>query len=100
MAPTPEAPAPARRATGHGCTAPGGARNDGAPNTGNGGATQRSQYYPNSNGGSGIVIIRYAGAQLAGGGNYSNPAPGATSIHTFTGDGTFRSNAAAVYVIN
>jgi hypothetical protein len=48
-------------------------------------------------GGSGIVIIRYSGSQTAGGGNYSSS--GGFSIHTFTGDGTFRSNNIS-YVIN
>ena len=57
----------------------------------------RSQYFPNGSGGSGIVIVRYTGSQLAGGGNYSSS--GGYSIHTFTGDGTFRSNS-AVYQIN
>jgi hypothetical protein len=41
-------------------------------------------------GGKGIVIIRYAGPQAAAGGSYSSS--GGNSIHTFTGDGTFRSN--------
>ena len=50
-----------------------------------------------STGGSGIVIIRYSGSQAAGGGTYSSS--GGNSIHTFTGDGTFRSNA-AIFSIN
>ena len=48
-------------------------------------------------GGKGVVIIRYLGAQSAGGGSYSSS--GGNSIHTFTGDGTFRSNL-AIYSIN
>jgi hypothetical protein len=48
-------------------------------------------------GGKGIVIIRYAGAQAAGGGTVTT-SPGFT-IHTFTGDGTFTSNA-SIFSIN
>jgi hypothetical protein len=44
------------------------------------------------------VIVRYTGAQAAGGGNYSSS--GGYSIHTFLGDGTFVANSAAVYVVN
>jgi hypothetical protein len=44
-------------------------------------------YGPGGNGGKGIVIIRHAGAQAAGGGTYSSS--GGNSIHTFTGDGEF-----------
>jgi hypothetical protein len=55
----------------------------GAPNTGGGGGASVAQ------GGSGIVIIRYAGAQVATGGTVTNPSPGAYTVHTFTGDGSF-----------
>ena len=53
-----------------------------------------------SSGGSGIVIIRYAGSQGATGGTITT-SPGFT-IHTFTGPGTFSSNAtiAAAYSVN
>ena len=61
----------------------------GTTNRGAGGGSG-SQFEAGSNGGSGIVIIRYSGAQGAGGGNYLSS--GGNSIHTFTGDGTFRSN--------
>ena len=49
------------------------------------------------NGGSGIVIIRYSGSQGATGGTVTSS--GGYSIHTFTGDDTFRANATA-YLIN
>jgi hypothetical protein len=42
-------------------------------------------------GGSGIVIIRYAGSQSATGGTITSS--GGYTIHTFTGDGTFTSNS-------
>ena len=85
----------------------GGAGSDGAPapatgtdgtanRGGGGGGTGRglsANPTHGGSGGSGIVIIRYAGAQAAGGGVYSNPAPGAYSIHTFTGSGTFTTNS-------
>jgi hypothetical protein len=58
----------------------------GTPNTGGGGGCGGT----GANGGSGIVILRYAGTQGAAGGIYSSS--GGNSIHTFTGDGTFRSN--------
>jgi hypothetical protein len=48
-------------------------------------------------GGSGVVIVRYLGAQAAGGGNYSSS--GGYSIHRFTGDGTFATNTAIAQVI-
>ena len=38
-------------------------------------------------GGSGIVIIRYAGARQADGGTVTTQ--GTNTVHTFTGDGTF-----------
>jgi hypothetical protein len=48
-------------------------------------------------GGSGIVIIRYSGSQGATGGTVTTSSP--FTIHTFTGPGTFRANAAS-YSIN
>ena len=50
-----------------------------------------------ANGGSGIVIIRYSGSQGATGGTVT--ISGANTIHTFTGDGTFTSNAIS-FLIN
>jgi hypothetical protein len=44
------------------------------------------------------VIVRYTGAQAAGGGNYSSS--GGYSIHTFNGDGSFSANASPTYVID
>jgi hypothetical protein len=44
------------------------------------------------------VIVRYTGAQAAGGGNYSSS--GGYSIHRFTGDGTFSANLASNFVVN
>jgi hypothetical protein len=41
-------------------------------------------------GGSGVVIIRYLGANAATGGTVTNT--GGYAIHTFTGDGTFQFN--------
>lgn len=59
---------------------------DGAQNTGGGGGG--GNYNSNGGqGGSGIVIIRYLGAQVATGGTITS-ANGYT-IHTFTGIGTF-----------
>ena len=51
-----------------------------------------------ANGGSGIVIIRYAGPQDATGGTYSSS--GGYSIHTFTGEGIFTFTANNLFVIN
>jgi hypothetical protein len=57
-------------------------------NTGGGGG---GGYQANPNfsgtGGSGIVIIRYAGARQADGGIVTTQ--GTNTVHTFTGDGTF-----------
>ena len=57
---------------------------------------------PGGSGGSGIVIVRYAGAQKATGGTITSPSPGANTVHTFTGPGTFTTNAAtsAIYSVN
>ena len=60
----------------------------GTTNTGGGGGGS-------TNGGSGIVIVRYAGSQAATGGTITS-ANGYT-IHTFTGDGTFTTG---IYIIN
>ena len=61
----------------------------GTPGTGGGGGGG-SNSNPNANGasgGSGTVIIRYAGAQTATGGNVSTS--NGYTIHTFTSNGTF-----------
>jgi hypothetical protein len=50
-------------------------------------------------GGSGIVIIRYSGGQAATGGTVTSPSPGAYTVHTFTGDGSFVVNPSS-YLIN
>jgi len=79
----------------------------GSPNTGGGGGG--AQTFPGvgstggGNGGSGIVVIRYSDAlgQKATGGTVTT-TPGYV-IHTFTGDGTFATNAdfgSAQYSIN
>jgi hypothetical protein len=46
--------------------------------------------------------VRYAGAQKATGGTITSPSPGANTVHTFTGPGTFTTNTAtpAVYSVN
>ena len=61
----------------------------GSTNTGGGGGGDGTQV-KGGNGGKGIVIVRYSGSQAATGGTVTT-SPGYT-IHTFTGDGTFRSN--------
>jgi hypothetical protein len=70
----------------------------GSPNTGGGGGATGGGAGTGTagTGGSGIVIIRYAGAQAAGGGSYSSS--GGFSIHTFTGDGTFRANTTGFFI--
>jgi hypothetical protein len=69
----------------------------GSTNTGGGGGGNRSGGAGGANGGSGIVIIRYSGSQGATGGTVTTS--GANTIHTFTGDGTFTSNA-VTFLIN
>lgn len=65
-----------------GTTAP---ANLGAGGNGAGGTSNRA-----ANGGSGVVIIRYPGAQRANGGTIVST--GGYTIHTFTGSGTFFTN--------
>ena len=62
----------------------GGGALDAAPGTGNGGK--------------GVVIIRYAGAQVAGGGTVDTSGVPGFTTHIFTGDGTFSANN--LYAIN
>ena len=47
-------------------------------------------------GGSGIVIVRYSGSPAATGGTITTSSP--FTIHTFTGPGTFRANAASYFI--
>ena len=68
----------------------------GGGNIGGGGGGDGTQV-KGGNGGKGIVIVRYSGSQAATGGTVTT-SPGYT-IHTFTGDGTFRSNATS-YSVN
>ena len=70
---------------------------NGTPGTdGTGGGGGGAGYYPlygsGGNGGKGIVIIRYAGSQVAGGGTVDTSNPGYTT-HIFTGDATFSVNS-------
>ena len=75
----------------------GGPGTPGAENRGSGGGGgSYSQPSPalsgnGGSGGKGVVIIRYNGSVAAGGGEVTT-SPGYT-IHTFTGDGTFSTNA-------
>ena len=68
-----------------------GATHSGTVNTGGGGGG--GGFNPNSGtflagtGGSGIVILRYAGAQRGSGGTVTNA--GGYTIHTFTASGTY-----------
>ena len=62
----------------------------GSANTGGGGGggtRVSSNGTPGANGGSGVVIIRYAGSQRGTGGTYSSS--GGYSYHTFTSSGTY-----------
>jgi hypothetical protein len=71
----------------------------GSPNSGGGAGgggyipTPQSPDASKGAGGKGIVIIRYAGSQVAGGGTVDTSNPGYTT-HIFTGDGTFSVNSA------
>jgi hypothetical protein len=79
----------------------------GSPNSGGGagGAGYNASPGPanpaTGNGGKGVVIIRYAGSQLATGGSIDTSNPGYTT-HIFTGDATFSVNSAVAqaYSIN
>jgi len=57
----------------------------GGTNTGNGGDGAGTS--PTGSGGSGIVVIRYTGAQRATGGTITSS--GGYTVHTFTTSGTF-----------
>jgi hypothetical protein len=60
----------------------------GTPNTGGGGGgAGEAQSNPGKNGGSGVVIVRYAGAQNGTGGTITTV--GGFTIHTFNANGTF-----------
>jgi hypothetical protein len=69
----------------------------GGTNTGGGGGGNRLGGSGGANGGSGIVIIRYSGSPGATGGTITTPS--GNTVHTFTGDGTFTSNA-DTFIIN
>ena len=70
-------------------------RGNGLPNSG-GGALDYT--LGTGNGGSGVVIIRYAGSQVAGGGTVDTSGVPGFTTHIFTGDGTFTANI--IYQIN
>ena len=56
--------------------------------SGGGGGGWNSNVYGNgANGGSGVVIIRYSGAQRGSGGTVSSPS--SDTMHVFTSSGTF-----------
>jgi hypothetical protein len=59
----------------------------GTVNTGGGGGGYGNGSFAGAAGGSGIVIIRYAGAQRGTGGTVTSA--GGYTIHTFTSSGTF-----------
>jgi hypothetical protein len=61
---------------------------DATVNTGSGGGGGPNAAGPKGgNGASGVVIVRYAGAQLGSGGTVTSA--GGYTIHTFTSSGTF-----------
>ena len=74
----------------------GGTGSAGSTNRGSGGGAG-GQGNPGNSGGSGIVIVRYSGSQAATGGTVTSS--GGNTIHTFTGDGTFRANTLS-YSVN
>jgi hypothetical protein len=61
--------------------------NSGAPNTGGGGGGNNYSTNGGGSGGSGVVIVRYTGAQRGAGGVVTSG--GGYTVHTFTGSGTF-----------
>lgn len=65
----------------------GGVGNPGVANTGGGGGANNYNTSGGGPGGSGIVILRYAGAQRGTGGTVTSS--GGYTIHTFTSSGTF-----------
>jgi hypothetical protein len=78
-------------AGGGGAGGTGGAGTNGTPNTGGGGGgagyRQSVGHYSSGSGGSGIVIIRYAGSQKGTGGTVVES--GGYTYHTFTSSGTY-----------
>ena len=72
-------------------TAPGGlcAGGSGGANTGGGGGAMGTSIKTSGSGGSGIVIIRYPGAQRGTGGTVTSV--GGNTIHTFLASGTYTS---------
>jgi hypothetical protein len=77
---------------GAGGTSPSGPGTDATPNTGGGGGgTGSGTSLINGLGGSGIVVIRYSGAQKATGGTITTV--GGDTVHTFTSSGTFTPGA-------
>ncbi len=80
---------------GQGGNASGGSGTAGTANTGSGGGG-RGRYNMGSGtggaGGSGLVIIRYNGAQQAGSSGGAIVTSGGYTYHTFTSSGTFRTN--------
>jgi hypothetical protein len=65
----------------------GGATVNGTVNTGGGAGGNPPSGFPDRNGGSGIVIVRYLGAQRGTGGTVTSA--GGYTYHTFTSSGTF-----------
>ena len=72
----------------------------GTANRGGGGGGPGPYRAPTSYGGSGVVIVRYTGAQTATGGTVTTS--GSNTIHTFTGSGTFtpQNTSTQLYFIN
>jgi hypothetical protein len=68
---------------------PGGNGTAGTQNTGGGGGGASGSPSNGALGGSGIVIIRYLGAQRGSGGTVTSS--GGYTIHTFTSSGTYTS---------
>ena len=66
---------------------PSGHGSHGGSNTGNGAAAPRQTWGPSRNGGSGIVIIRYAGSQKGSGGTVTSS--GGYTYHQFNSSGTY-----------
>lgn len=66
---------------------PSGGGSSGAANTGNGARAPRQTYGVSRPGGSGIVIIRYAGSTKGSGGTITSS--GGYTYHTFTSSGTY-----------
>jgi len=75
------------RAVGGGVTGYNLSGNNGATNTGGGGWGGTTGTTTGYNGGSGLVVIRYSGAQRGNGGTVTSS--GGYTIHTFTSSGTY-----------